>query len=89
MVDPAPADPPRARVLIAGRRRHQTAAADRIRANGLPHWLADRLLVVAGVGYYVRYTSGDWGRALSVALVSSAPTAAVSPASTTVGRRPE
>ncbi|RTL46538.1 MAG: PEP-CTERM system histidine kinase PrsK [Burkholderiales bacterium] len=27
------------------------------------------LLVVAGVGYYVRYTSGDWGRALSVALV--------------------
>lgn len=27
------------------------------------------LLMVAGVGYYVRYTSGDWGRALSVALV--------------------
>ncbi len=27
------------------------------------------LLIVAGVGYYVRYTSGDWGRALSVALV--------------------
>ncbi len=27
------------------------------------------LLVVAGVGYYVRYTGGQWGRALSVALV--------------------
>jgi putative PEP-CTERM system histidine kinase len=27
------------------------------------------LLVVAGVGYYVRYTGGEWGRALSVALV--------------------
>lgn len=27
------------------------------------------LLMVAAVGYYVRYTSGDWGRALSVALV--------------------
>lgn len=27
------------------------------------------LLLVAGVGYYVRYTSGQWGRALSVALV--------------------
>ncbi len=27
------------------------------------------LLMVAGVGYYVRYTGGDWGRALSVALV--------------------
>ena len=27
------------------------------------------LLVVAGVGYYVRYTSGRWGPALSVALV--------------------
>ena len=27
------------------------------------------LLIVAGVGYYVRYTSGQWGRALSVALV--------------------
>ncbi len=27
------------------------------------------LLMVAGVGYYVRYTSGHWGRALSVALV--------------------
>jgi len=27
------------------------------------------LLMVAGVGYYVRYTSGNWGRALSVALV--------------------
>ncbi len=27
------------------------------------------LLVVAGVGYYVRYTGGHWGRALSVALV--------------------
>jgi putative PEP-CTERM system histidine kinase len=27
------------------------------------------LLIVAGVGYYVRYTSGHWGRALSVALV--------------------
>jgi hypothetical protein len=27
------------------------------------------LLMVAGVGYYVRYTGGQWGRALSVALV--------------------
>ena len=27
------------------------------------------LLIVAGVGYYVRYTGGQWGRALSVALV--------------------
>lgn len=27
------------------------------------------LLVVASVGYYVRYTGGEWGRALSVALV--------------------
>jgi putative PEP-CTERM system histidine kinase len=27
------------------------------------------LLIVAGVGYYVRYTGGHWGRALSVALV--------------------
>ncbi|MDR7271180.1 putative PEP-CTERM system histidine kinase [Pelomonas saccharophila] len=27
------------------------------------------MLVVAGVGYYVRYTGGQWGRALSVALV--------------------
>ena len=27
------------------------------------------LLMVAGVGYYVRYTGGEWGRALSVALV--------------------
>ena len=27
------------------------------------------LLVVAAVGYYVRYTGGQWGRALSVALV--------------------
>ncbi|HEU6456378.1 MAG TPA: XrtA/PEP-CTERM system histidine kinase PrsK [Roseateles sp.] len=27
------------------------------------------LLMVAGVGYYVRYTGGHWGRALSVALV--------------------
>ncbi|WP_394488668.1 XrtA/PEP-CTERM system histidine kinase PrsK [Roseateles sp. BYS96W] len=27
------------------------------------------LLVVAGVGYYVRFTGGQWGRALSVALV--------------------
>ncbi|MGM9479700.1 XrtA/PEP-CTERM system histidine kinase PrsK [Roseateles sp. NT4] len=27
------------------------------------------LLLVAGVGYYVRYTGGQWGRALSVALV--------------------
>ena len=27
------------------------------------------LLFVAGVGYYVRYTGGQWGRALSVALV--------------------
>lgn len=27
------------------------------------------LLMVAGVGYYVRYTGGRWGRALSVALV--------------------
>lgn len=27
------------------------------------------LLVVAGAGYYVRYTGGQWGRALSVALV--------------------
>ncbi len=27
------------------------------------------LLIVAGVGYYVRYTGGEWGRALSVALV--------------------
>jgi putative PEP-CTERM system histidine kinase len=27
------------------------------------------LLVVAAVGYYVRYTGGHWGRALSVALV--------------------
>ena len=27
------------------------------------------LLIVAAAGYYVRYTGGDWGRALSVALV--------------------
>ncbi|MGQ3051459.1 MAG: XrtA/PEP-CTERM system histidine kinase PrsK [Roseateles sp.] len=27
------------------------------------------LLIVAGVGYYVRYTGGHWGRALSLALV--------------------
>lgn len=27
------------------------------------------LLMVAGVGYYVRYTGGHWGRALSMALV--------------------
>ena len=27
------------------------------------------LLMVAAVGYYVRYTGGEWGRALSVALV--------------------
>lgn len=27
------------------------------------------LLIVAAVGYYVRYTGGQWGRALSVALV--------------------
>lgn len=27
------------------------------------------LLIVAGVGYYVRYTGGQWGRALSLALV--------------------
>lgn len=27
------------------------------------------LLVVAGVGYYVRYTGGQWGRALSVVLI--------------------
>jgi len=27
------------------------------------------LVVVAGVGYYVRFTGGQWGRALSVALV--------------------
>ena len=27
------------------------------------------LLLVAAVGYYVRYTGGEWGRALSVALV--------------------
>jgi putative PEP-CTERM system histidine kinase len=27
------------------------------------------LLMVAGVGYYVRYTGGQWGRALSVVLV--------------------
>jgi putative PEP-CTERM system histidine kinase len=27
------------------------------------------LLLVSGVGYYVRYTGGDWGRALQIALV--------------------
>jgi len=28
------------------------------------------LLLVSGVGYYVRYTGGDWGRAMQIALMS-------------------
>ena len=30
------------------------------------------LLLVSGVGYYVRYTGGDWGRAMQIALISVA-----------------
>jgi len=30
------------------------------------------LLLISAVGYYVRYTGGDWGRALQIALVSIA-----------------
>lgn len=30
------------------------------------------LLLVSGVGYYVRYTGGNWGRAMQIALVSVA-----------------
>ena len=33
------------------------------------------LLLVAGLGYYVRYTGGEWGRALQLALVFAALTA--------------
>jgi putative PEP-CTERM system histidine kinase len=30
------------------------------------------LLLVSGVGYYVRYTGGDWGRAMQIALIAIA-----------------
>ena len=33
------------------------------------------LLLVAGLGYYVRYTGGEWGRALQLALIFAALTA--------------
>lgn len=36
------------------------------------------LLLVSGVGYYVRYTGGNWGRAMQIALMSVALVALVS-----------
>ncbi|WP_397533973.1 XrtA/PEP-CTERM system histidine kinase PrsK [Roseateles sp.] len=30
------------------------------------------LLLVSGVGYYIRYTGGDWGRAMQIALIAVA-----------------